>query len=192
MEVFLQLMISALITFLLYAVVPFIVAATRKKPISLKDWRIFTIVWVIICFLLKSGFERTIGGTGNSGVIWPFIWYGVISTNGKNILLARGVLIDGESDQTPSQTTEQTVYPVYIEPTENEMGTLYSRPGYISQNSEDKFRQNTQPEQQVFYTQRLPSDNDKINELLALKRLVDNNTISQEQYETARKKLLGQ
>jgi len=106
--IFLLILITALLTFLLYAGVPLLAAAFRKKPTTSKQWRTFIIVWFIVCYIALFLYYVYEEADSTPNLLWLFIWFYVVNTVGTNILRKRGCLIEktAQDRHTPSDESQ--------------------------------------------------------------------------------------
>lgn len=96
------LLLSLIITIVAYGAVPFIIAKTRKSPITKKKYRGLCYginIAVVFLFIIING-EASSGGA-------YFLWTTVFSSVGINILSKRGIIANGEYlKDDPNRMTE--------------------------------------------------------------------------------------
>lgn len=106
-------MINILATFLLYAALPLLISAFRKKPITLKAYRRWPIIISVIIVILLSFYYFLIGVESYAFNFAPaalWTWIGV--SIGESVLRKRGLMVRQEEYDAAHETEEEKTYPV--------------------------------------------------------------------------------
>lgn len=105
--------INLLATFLLYAALPLLISAFRKKPITLKAYRRWPIIISVIIVILLSFYYFLIGVESYAFNFAPaalWTWIGV--SIGESVLRKRGLMVRQEEYDAAHETEEEKTYPV--------------------------------------------------------------------------------
>ena len=111
--VILSIILSAIISAMIYGAFPLIYAQLRCKRVTAKRYRIvcycvnFAVTFIIAMFSSTSD----IGNNNSAGVVWSYIfWTGIFTRPGVKILRSHGVLEDSpdeqQEDEAPAETQE--------------------------------------------------------------------------------------